>query len=339
MPAENVQKLKILYLLRMLWTETDAEQGLTMTQILTKLGELGITAERKSIYRDIAALRDFGVDITTYRRMPVEYAVVKHDFSFGDVTMLVDAVQGSRFLTERKSRQLVRGLKGLASVRERSLLDRRVHVAGRIRSQSESVYHNVDTIHEAIAAKRKVQFLYCRYGTDLELHPTLDAATGRAKLYVQTPVKVAFVGGFYYLAAWCDEREQMLTFRLDRMRLLQTSDEKATRNDVTRAYAYEDFEYQAFDMYDGQPAGVTLRVKAAGMGVIVDRFGRDVVVTDAVPEEGGPAWSGACDVHVTVRLSPLFHGWLASMRDIICLTAPASAVEAHRAWVAGLMGE
>ena len=328
MPAENVQKLKILHLLRLLWTETDSERGLTMAQIITKLGQVGIDAERKSIYRDIAALRDFGLEITTYRRMPVEYAAAKAGLSFDDVMMLVDAVQGSKFLSKRKSAQLTKAIKELASVRERNLLDKRVHVEGRIKNQNESVFRNVDTIHEAIAAKRKVQFLYCRYGTDLEMHPAEDPETGRSKLYVQTPVKVAYACGFYYLAAWSDDHEKMLTFRIDRMRLLQITDEKATRNAVIGSYAYEDFEHQAFEMFDGEPVSVTLHVRAEGMGVIVDRFGRDVVVTGATDE--------ACDVHATVRMSPLFHGWLASMSDIIKLTWPKRAVEAHKEWVKGL---
>ena len=97
MPAENVQKLKVLHLLRLLWTETDSKRGLTMTQIIAKLGQVGIDAERKSIYRDIAALRDFGIDITVYQRMPVEYAVVKDGLGFGDVMLLLDTVQGSKF--------------------------------------------------------------------------------------------------------------------------------------------------------------------------------------------------------------------------------------------------
>ena len=329
MSAENGQKLKLLHLLRILWTKTDAQRGVSMAQIITELNEVGIKAERKSIYRDIAALREFGLEVVTYKRMPVEYALVKTGFSFDDVMMLVDVVQGSKFLSEHKSTQLVKSVQELASVHERGMLKKRVHVEGRIKNQNESVFHNVDTIHQAIAQKRKIQFLYCRYGTDLEMHPTQDPETGRARLYVETPVKVAFVNGFYYVAVWSDLRNKMLTFRVDRKKLLQVSNQKATRNETISSYAYEHFEYQAFEMFDGKPVNVTLQVNASGMGVIVDRFGRDVVVTNTT--------QNTCDVHVTVRMSPLFHGWLASMNDIIQLTAPKSAVEAHKAWLKALL--
>ena len=109
--AINRQKLKLLYLMRMLEEETDAERGLTMAQIIGKLEALGISAERKSIYRDIEALREFGVDVRTYQRAPVEYAVEHRAFAFAELQLLVDAVQSSRFLTQRKSDALVEGVK------------------------------------------------------------------------------------------------------------------------------------------------------------------------------------------------------------------------------------
>ena len=109
--AINRQKLKLLYLMRMLEEETDAERGLTMAQIIGKLEALGISAERKSIYRDIEALREFGVDVRTYQRAPVESAVEHRAFAFAELQLLVDAVQSSRFLTQRKSDALVEGVK------------------------------------------------------------------------------------------------------------------------------------------------------------------------------------------------------------------------------------
>ena len=128
--AVNRQKLKLLYLMRMLEEETDSEQGLTMAQILEKLEEQGISAERKSIYRDIEALREFGVDVRTYQRAPVEYAVEHRDFAFPELLLLVDAVQSSRFLTQRKSDALVEGVKRLASKRQRVDYKRSGGIAG-----------------------------------------------------------------------------------------------------------------------------------------------------------------------------------------------------------------
>ena len=161
--AVNRQKLKLLYLMRMLEEETDAEQGLTMSQILERLEAQGITAERKGIYRDIEALREFGLDVRTYQRAPVEYALERRDFAFHELLLLVDAVQSSRFLTQRKSDALVEAVKRLASARQCALLDKRLHVEGRIKMQNESVFHSVDRIQEAIAQKRQISFVYFKY--------------------------------------------------------------------------------------------------------------------------------------------------------------------------------
>lgn len=326
MAPSNVQKLKILHLLRILYTETDPQSGLSMAELISRLYDEGIEAERKSIYRDLETLREFGLNIKTFARAPVEYALIKDGLVFSEIMLLIDTVQSSKFLSESKSRQLVWALKDLASYREQKLLDKRVHVAGRIKNQNESVYKNVDIVHEAMQLKRKISFQYVKYGTDLKRHPRMDGG-----LYTCSPIRIAFVDGFYYLAAWYEQREKIITFRLDRMKGLSVSDEIATRNKTIRSYANEDFEYQAFEMFDGEPVRISMSVQAAGMDIIVDRFGRDIALSDVDEQQ--------CKVHVTVRMSPLFHGWLASMSGIIELVGPEKAVDAHRNWLSQLLSK
>ena len=228
--AINRQKLKLLYLMRMLEEETDAERGLTMAQIIGKLEALGISAERKSIYRDIEALREFGVDVRTYQRAPVEYAVEHRAFAFAELQLLVDAVQSSRFLTQRKSDALVEGVKQLASRRQRALLDKRVHVEGRIKMQNESVFGSVDRIQEAIALKRRISFVYFKY----------DAAKRKAlqhngERYIETPVQLVYAEGYYYLVVFNEKHDDFANYRVDRMDRIEVLDEPALKNDVRRA--------------------------------------------------------------------------------------------------------
>ena len=320
----NPQKLKLLHVYRMLMEETDEEHGLTLADILARLQDAGISAERKSIYRDIEALRQFGVPVVTYRRSPVEYAVTAGKPTLPELSLLLDAVQGSRFLSESKSRQLSATLKGMASTNQRASLDKFVHVEGRVKSQNDSVFHNVDTIHEAIRSKRKITFMYFKYGTDLERHPTRD------RMYEQTPVRLVFADGMYYLITWSDNRENFVTFRVDRMNLLQVSDKPATRNKRISEFAYEGFEHKAFGMYAGETRKVTLRVKAPAMDVMMDRFGREALtVTGATPE--------ACDIHVSVAVSPQFFGWLAGLHGVVELTAPSAVVAEYREWARSLV--
>ena len=320
------QKQRLLTVLRMLQVETDAERGLTMPQIIERLEGEGITAERKAVYRDVDALRDAGFDVQKLSTRPVQYALVRSELGIDDVMMLVDVVQSSPFLTERKSNQLVKSLKGLVSEREQKSLAKRVHVQGRIRNQNESVFHNVDTIHEAMQLKRKIEFLYFSYGTDLERRARHDG-----RLYVVTPVKVVYADSNYYLAAFDDaagKAGEMRTYRVDRMQIAQISGERATRNDEIANYGLGEFDYLSFGMFRGAEKTVTLRVEAAMMDAIVDRFGRGVEVLKAREDYA--------DVRVSVQLSPQFFGWLAGLDGAVTVRAPKKLGEEYRAWLKGL---
>lgn len=324
MPVTNKQKLKLLYLMRILQNETDPNRGLSMPQIIERLAELGISAERKSLYRDIDALREIGFDVQTLPTRPVQYVLVRSELTLDDVMMLVDIVQSSRFITERKSNQLVKSLKSLVSERERKLLNQRVHVQGRVKSLSESVFHSVDTIHEALQKKRQIEFLYFSYGTSLRRN-----ARHAGKQYRLTPVKVVYADSNYYLAAYDDEDAVIKTYRIDRMELLQISDSPAVRNEVIATYDYEDFAHQSFGMFHGDAASVTLRVEAPLMDVIVDRFGRDVEVLSSTKE--------SADIRVTVRVSPQFFGWVAGLNGGVTIHSPKSVASEYASWLRSLL--
>lgn len=326
MPAINKQKLKLLHLVRILEKETDPFQGLTMPQIIERLEAEGIAAERKSIYRDLEALRDAGMEIQMLPTRPVQYALFRSDLRIDDVMMLVDVVQSSRFITERKSNQLVKSLKGLVSSREQKLLDKRVHVHGRVKSKSESVFHSVDLIHEALQRKKKIEFLYFSYGTDLK-----RSARHEGKLYELTPAKVVYADNNYYLAAYNDDERRIKTYRIDRMELLQVSDSPATRCAEIANYEYEDFAYQSFGMFHGEPACVTLRTKAFMMDTIVDRFGRDVEIVSATDRYA--------DVRVNVRVSPQFFGWIAGLNGGVIIKAPRRVASEYKDWLRSLIAD
>ncbi|MBR2522011.1 MAG: WYL domain-containing protein [Coriobacteriales bacterium] len=323
MAANSNQKLKILYLYKMLREQTDSQHGLTMADILQNLEEKGITAERKSIYRDIDVLREFGCNIETRQRCPVEYELVRDGLGLDELMLLIDAVQGCRFITERMSNQLTKAIGGLASISEREKLDKRVHVDGRIKSKNESVFFNLDRIHEAMQKRRKVSFLYYKHDVNFDRVSQHDG-----KYRTHTPVQVIFSDGFYYLVAWNDDYEDFRTYRIDRMNLLQVSDEPATRDRRISNYRYEDFAQQAFGMFHGDPVTVTLLVEANAVDSIVDRFGENV--TSFVKD-------GKAEVHVKVRKSQQFFGWVAGFNNDVKIVAPESVVEEYRDWLRGLL--
>lgn len=320
----NRQKLKLLYLMQMLEEQTDAEQGLTMTQILEKLEGLGISAERKSIYRDIEALREFGVDVRTYQRAPVEYAVERRAFAFAELQLLVDAVQSSRFLTQRQSDALVEGVKQLASTRERTLLDKRVHVEGRIKMQNDSVFYSVDRIQEALAAKRKISFTYFKY----------DAAKRKAlqhhgDRYIETPVQLVYAEGYYYLVVFNEKHDDFANYRVDRMDDIEVLDEPALRNERIATFDALELESRAFGMYSGEPVSATLLVDESMMGAVIDRFGEDVKSTEA--------GQGKARVYAVVMKSPVLFGWLAQFGDRVYVEKPASLARDYRDYLANIL--
>ena len=318
--AINRQKLKLLYLMRMLEEETDAERGLTMAQIIGKLEALGISAERKSIYRDIEALREFGVDVRTSQRAPVEYAVEHRAFAFAELQLLVDAVQSSRFLTQRKSDALVEGVKQLASRRQRALLDKRVHVEGRIKMQNESVFGSVDRIQEAIALKRRISFVYFKY----------DAAKRKAlqhngERYIETPVQLVYAEGYYYLVVFNEKHDDFANYRVDRMDRIEVLDEPALKNERIATFDARELESRAFGMYSGEPVAATLLVDEEIMGAVIDRFGKDV--------ESVPTGEKQARVYATVMKSPVLFGWLAQFGGRVRIEKPTALAQEYRAYL------
>lgn len=315
--AANRQKLKLLYLMQMLMEETDAERGLSMPEIIARLSEQGISAERKSLYRDIEALREFGLDIRTYQRAPVEYAIGKRDFELNELVLMVDAVQSLRFLSERKVNSLVNSIKGLASSSQRKTLNRQLHVEGRIRSQSESVFSALDCINQAIAEKRKINFTYWDYDVNKNRVPRKDERT-----YCETPVRLIYSEGNYYLAAYNDKHACISIYRIDRMAKTHLSHEAASRNEITANFDVTQYENRSFSMFGGKAVPVTLIVAKEAMNAVVDRFGCDVhtVTVDA----------DHARVSAMVMLSPTFYGWLTQFGSKIQVEQPRELIDGYR---------
>ena len=334
-PKER-QKAKLLYLARMFFQETDENHGLTMPQIVEYLEERGVPAERKALYRDIDALRSFGLDIAAKPTRPVEYALVKRTFSKTELALLVDAVQSSRFLTENQAGKLVRSIKTLASRHGAKALSKQIHVEGRIKMQNDSVFRNVDVIREALRQRRKVAFHYFKYDVNLREQTQRDG-----KRYCETPLALIYSDGCYYLVAYNDKYASLVHYRVDRMRSLLCTEERATSNDVTRNFDAAAYQESLFGMFGGTRHAATLLVHESVMGGVVDRFGKDVVSTPA-PEAGrtkdvdAPAGKWA-RVSVTVTESPAFFAWLVRFGTKMRIEKPNELAQAYRTYLESIV--
>lgn len=324
MAYNNKAKLKTLYLQRILEEETDAEHGLSMRQLIERLDGYGIKAERKSVYRDLDALREAGADIRTYQRNPVEYALVKRALNFDDIMLLVDAVQSCRSLTERQARLLTTNLKLFASDHQRALLDRSIHVSGRARTAKESVFGSIHLIHEALRTGRKLSFVYYRRGTDGVRRPTRDGAAR-----VVSPVQVSFSEGFYYLAAVEEASGPVRQYRIDRMGKVAIADEAAAVDrEVVRSWEQLG-DYERFGQFAGPAAGVTLAVRSDKVELVTDRFGEAAAFS--------PLDNGHARALVHVRVSPQFFGWVAGMEGLVRIVGPESVRRQYRDYLEGLL--
>lgn len=326
--AHNKTKLKILYLLKMLQEETNDEHGLTMTQMLEKLAEKEILAERKSIYDDINTLREFGIDIKTYQRNPVQYAIEKRDFTLNELMLIVDAVQSCQAITKRQADSLVKAVKKLASINDQGKLRRRIHVEGRVKTKTESVLSTVDTLHEAINARRKVRFMYGRSDCNgKRLNPSER---------IVTPLSITYDNGLYYLTAWNDEHESTREYRLNRMTdVVVLKDTPATKNEITKNHEYTKNDAVMVNRYAGEAFNVTLEATPELSEVIYDRFGdaADIFYANSADSADSPK------IHAVVRVcvSCQFFGWVAGLGNTVRIIGPGKVAEKYQEYLEDLL--
>ena len=311
MGKSSKRKNKILYLRDILLEETDDEHGLTMPQLITRLQEEGIDAERKAVYDDLDTLASYGIDIVVRRGRHTEYAIGARLFELPELLLLIDAVQSSRFLTRRKSDVLIGKLQKFTSLHNRKLLDKSMHVEGRIKAQNESIYYNIDTIQEAIRNKKKIIFYYLEYGIDRK-----QVLRREGRQYKENPVDLIYKDDFYYLVTYNDVHADFVRYRIDRMVNISETDEPRTRNDEIKNFDIEKFAAQAFGMFGGDATHTVLSIDRSVIGPIIDRFGKDVLIYKIDDT--------TAQVHVSILKSNVFYGWLAQFGRAIVIKSPES---------------
>ncbi|MEG0755214.1 MAG: WYL domain-containing protein [Oscillospiraceae bacterium] len=315
MAKQSGQKLKPLLLYKILFERSDEDHPLTVQELIDALAEEDISAERKSIYTDLAALTEFGADIQCRKGKVPGWYIGSRNFELPELKLLVDAVQASKFITTRKSDALIKKLEGLASRYEATQLQRQVYVDRRVKTMNESIYYIVDRLHAAIAEKKAISFRYFDY--DMEKKKAFHRAGER---YIVSPYGLIWSNENYYLVCWDTENEDVRHFRVDKMSDIVTLCLPCTP--VPKDFSLEGYAGRHFSMFTGTPGKVTLRCKRTMAGVVVDRFGRDVMLIPAGPD--------CFTVTVDVAVSPQFFGWLFGLGNNVTVTAPPWAVEDYK---------
>ena len=315
MPKGTNQKLKLYYLSRIMTEKTDDEHALTMAEIKGYLEDYGVTADRKSLYDDLETLRVLGIDIIGEQtNRNYYYHVGKKQFEIAELKLLVDAIQSSKFITEKKSNELIKKLTGLASDYEASQLKRQVVVQGRIKTMNESIYYIVDDIHNAITNNKKIRFEYLKWNLDKKMVPRKD------KIYEVSPWALTWDDENYYLIGFDAEEDKIKHYRVDKMRSIELTDDKREGREHFKQFDMAAYARMNFGMFGGEEVKVKLEFENDMVGVLLDRFGKDISIHPADKE----GWSETC---VDVALSDQFLGWIFSLGTSVRIVGPEEVVE------------
>lgn len=314
MPKSANQKLKLPYLMKIMLEKTDEEHGLTMSEILEELAAYGVEAERKSIYTDFDDMSQLGVEVIADKRgRSCRYHVAGRQFELAELKLLIDAIQSSRFITEKKSKQLINKIKTLASENDARALQRQVYVHGRIKSMNESIYYNVDDINNAINNNRKISFRYYSWDTEKKLVPRRDG-----ERYVASPWALTWDDENYYMVAYDDAGGMIKHYRVDKMMQIEVLDEGREGRNLFRDFDVAAYSRRNFGMYSGELKNVTIEFPDEMVGVFIDRFGKDITVRKA--------GKGRSRTRVEVAVSEQFFGWIMGLGTGVVVTSPQSVV-------------
>lgn len=249
---------------------------------------------------------------------------------------MVDAVQSCRAITQRQADSLVRSIKQLTNKEDREVLDRCIHVEGRIKSKSDSVLSTVDKIHDAIRSKSSVTLVYKRASS-----ADGARATSRGKKHEVTPIEIAYDDGFYYLTAWDEGSEEIREFRLDRIRgMIVGEPGTATVNDQVRGYGRNRSDAVMFGRFGGEEIEATLAFVPDKVEIVTDRFGSAARILSrggACGESGYNEAEGMGTARVRVCKSTQFFGWVADMDKVVRIVGPQRLVDEYRDYLRSLL--
>mgnify|MGYP004603747113 FL=1 len=318
------QKLKCLYLRQFLLENTDEAHPVTVSQMIDYLARHDIAAERKSIYDDIDGLRSYGLDIEYRKAQDGGYFIANREFQLPELKLLVDAVQSSKFLSLRKSNELIAKLEKLASRHEAQALRRQVYVTHRIKNMNESIYYNVDALHSAIAAGSRITFRYFDWDMNGK-----KKYRHEGKRYRISPWALLWDDENYYLVGYDAEHAERRHYRVDKMESITQTGEERLGKELFAGFDPAAYSRKVFGMYGGEPQKVTLRFESSMSNIVFDRFGRELILT--------PDREGGFTVMVEVVPSPQFFAWLTGLGAPVKILSPQPIVQQFCDYLQGVL--
>ena len=315
MPKGTKQKFKLIYIIKYLLENTDESHKVTMSDIIEYLENRDVTAERKSVYDDIQTVRDLGIEVIGEKiGKTFYYYVANREFEVAELKLLVDAIQSSKFITEKKSAELIKKLGRLVSVHDARKLQRQVYVAGRTKALNESIFYNIDAIHNAIGANCRITFQYFQWNAKKEMELRRNG-----NFYEVSPWALLWEDENYYLIGYDSKNGEIRHYRVDKMLKIEVLDSVREGKEWFEQLNMADYTKKNFGMFAGEEEMVKLEVHKSLIGVIIDRFGTDIMII--------PAEEEYFRINVKVSVSNQFLGWIFGLGNEVKILGPENVVD------------
>ena len=320
MAKSEGQKLRILYILDYLRLESDEEHPVSTKKLIDMLDAKGIHAERKTIYDDISRLNEYGYEILQVQnRLGGGYYLGTRKFELAELKLLVDAVQSSRFITRKKSKELIKKLEDEVSRYDCSKLKRQVYVAERVKTDNERIYYNIDGIHQGIQTNHKISFIYMDWNAKKQLVPRGNDAK------VVSPWTLIWRDDNYYLAAFDGTDGIMKHYRVDKMKDVTVLEDRREGLEQFEQVDLAQYSNRTFGMFGGREEIVTLEFPERLIGLLIDRFGKEI----SIRKGENDCFLG----RVRLKVSSQFFGWLTGIGKEIRIASPESVREEYKTWL------
>lgn len=319
------QKLRTLYLMEILLERTNDEHMLNATELCTILArEYGISTDRRTIYTEMEILEKFGLDIQQKKGKNSGYYIGARDFELPELKLLVDAVQSSKFITEKKSKELIQKLEKLCCKTDAAILSKYVFIVNRPKTENETVYYNVDYIHNAIYENKEISFQYAEWTTKKEFKLKKEGA-----FYVVSPWALTWDDENYYLVAYDEAAGIIKHYRVDKMQRTKILKTDRKGEDSFKNFDLASYAKKTFGMYGGIDAEVTLECKNELAGVVIDCFGHDVWLI--------PQGEDYFKIKVLVSVSPQFFGWITGIGPGMKIIGPKDVKKQYKEYLLNIL--
>ncbi|MBR0145570.1 MAG: WYL domain-containing protein [Eubacterium sp.] len=308
-------RARLLLLASFLYEKSDENHGLSIDDIRIYLESVGIPVNRKTLYKDIQCLNELGHDIVMEKiGRSVYYHIGARRFELAELRLMIDAVQASHFLTEQKTKDLIRKLQSLASDYDSKGLENNVYISGQRKAINKSIFYLVNDLHQAIRDDHKVRFQYFQWDVNKKAELRHEGA-----FYDVSPWAMLFDHENYYMVGYDNRIGKMHHYRVDKIKNLSIVQEPREGKAYFDSYDMQAFTQSTFGMFHGNIEHVRIRASYDLAGVMIDRFGRKIEIKDNK--------DGTFDFEVDVRVSDQFLGWIIAVGENVRILSPESVID------------